>query len=61
MAKVSALSPRPAHPPKTAVSAMALESAKLAEAPESTELAEAAVVAPPKAKPRQWQLAVLQS
>jgi len=55
MAMVLALSPRPAgptHPPKTTVLAMA---------PESTKLAEAPAVAPPKAEPHQWQHAVCQS
>jgi hypothetical protein len=55
MAMVPALSPRPtgpAHPPETAV---------MAVAPESAMLAEAAAVAPPEAKPHQWQHAVLQS
>ena len=62
MAVVLALSPwpaRPAHPPETAVLVVAPESAKLAKAPKSTVQGEAAAVAPPKAKPRQWQHAVL--
>ena len=64
MAEVPALSPRPAepaHPPKTTVSAVPPMSAKLAEASKSAVWAEAAVVAPPEAEPRQWQHAVLQS
>ena len=64
VAVVPARSPRPAgpaHPPKTAVSAVPPMSTELSEAPESTVMVEAAAVAPPEAKPRQWQHAVLQS
>ena len=64
MAVVPALSPwpaGPAHPPETAVTAVPPMSPELAEAPESTVWAKAAVVAPPEAEPRQWQHAVLQS
>ena len=57
MAVVPPLSPRPtkpAHPSETAVTVVPPMSAELAEAAE-------AVVAPPEAKPRQWQHDVLQS
>ena len=64
VAEVPSLSPwpaRPAHPPETAVLAVAPESAELAEAPKSVVRAEAAAVAPLEAEPHQWQHVVHQS
>ena len=64
VAVVLSLSPQPvgpAHPPETAMSTVGPMSAKLAKAPESAELAEAAAVAPPEAEPHQWQHIILQS
>ena len=52
MDEVSALSPRPAHPPESAV---------LAVPPESALLPVAAAMTRPEADPHQWQHAVLQS